>query len=285
MSRIVTHNESTSQLIPSGYTSGGTYTFTWRNPTNAYYNADHSNGTYARLTLASNRTNQRVSVAYLEFDKTPLNSIPDGANIVSVESNIKYYVSSTSYITAFSTQLYTNTTAKGNALTNRPTSATKYALTTGNWTVSELQNIRLYISATHNLSTSNAYIYLNGADITVNYSWDETIYAITTSSSVQGVVISAQDAEVTSGGTDVITVTGVSDLSDIKLMDNGTDVTSSLVRSGSNYTYTLNNVDADHSITIEASAIPTIPSFVKKIHNINKLVKRIRKTEMYGMRN
>ena len=42
MSRIVTHNESTSQLIPSGYTSGGTYTFTWRNPTNAYYNADHS---------------------------------------------------------------------------------------------------------------------------------------------------------------------------------------------------------------------------------------------------
>ena len=42
MSRIVTHNESTSQLIPSGYTSGGTYTFTLRNPTNAYYNADHS---------------------------------------------------------------------------------------------------------------------------------------------------------------------------------------------------------------------------------------------------
>lgn len=42
MSRIVTHNESTSQLIPSGYTSGGTYTFMWRNPTNAYYNADHS---------------------------------------------------------------------------------------------------------------------------------------------------------------------------------------------------------------------------------------------------
>ena len=111
-------------------------------------------------------------------------------------------------------------------------------------------------------NNNQLYIYMYGADVTVD--WEETLYAISISSSVQGVGISAQESETTSGGTNIITVTGVSDLSSIKLMDNGTDVTSSLVRSGSNYTYTLNNVDTDHTIVVEGASSSSKKSYVKK---------------------
>lgn len=110
---------------------------------------------------------------YLEFDKTSINSIPSDATINSVTANVRYYVNNTTYVSAVSIQLYTNTSAKGDAVTNRPTTSTKYAITPGSWTLNELKNVRLYISATHNASTSSGYLYLYGADVTIDYTADQ----------------------------------------------------------------------------------------------------------------
>lgn len=160
-------------IIPNGYTNTGSYNFTLstntsRQISNAYHNADNTSSS-ARLTLASNRNSARTSTMYLEFDTSALESIPSNATINSVTANVRYYVSNTTYVSAVSLQLHANTTAKGSAVTTRTTTSAKYSITPGTWTRSELNNIRLYISATHNASTSTAYLYLYGADVTINY--------------------------------------------------------------------------------------------------------------------
>lgn len=165
-------------IIPNGYTHTGDYNFTVdtsntsRRISNAYNNADNTSSS-ARLTLASNRQSARTSTMYLEFNKSALDDIPSGATINSVTANVRYYVNNTTYVTAVSVQLHANTTAKGNAVTTRSTSSAKYAITPGSWTLAELKTARLYISATHNTSTSTAYLYLYGADITITYTAED----------------------------------------------------------------------------------------------------------------
>ena len=126
-------------LIPNAFTNAGSYNFTNQTVANAYTNADST--TNNRMQLASSSRNTRKSEGYYEFDKSELSNIPSGATINSISANVKYYDSSTTLITATSIQLYANTTAKGTAVTQRPTSATKYSITPGTWSLSELQNI------------------------------------------------------------------------------------------------------------------------------------------------
>lgn len=169
------------KIIPNGYTTNvGSYNFTIdtsntsRRISNAYNNADNTSSS-ARLTLASSRNSARTSTMYLEFDKTSINSIPSDATINSVTANVRYYVNNTTYVSAVSIQLHADTSAKGEAVTNRPTTSTKYSITPGSWTLNELKNVRLYISATHNTSTSSGYIYLYGADVTIDYTSDQPV--------------------------------------------------------------------------------------------------------------
>ena len=281
MSRIVTHNDN-FPCVGCNESNFHLASTTWSsNFTSNTYKYDNlkteaSSTSYARINV--DKTNSSTSYFYALFD---FSSIPNGATITNTIGKIRLYANG-SYVSKrdirwcigdINTPL--RTTQNYSSQSN-PTAITVEPLQSG-ISVQDLNNVKCYVRYVRSNRNDNTqrYIYMYGADVTVE--WNETLYAISTSSSVQGVVISAQDAEVTSGGTDVITVTGVSDLSDIKLMDNGTDVTSSLVRSGSNYTYTLNNVDADHSITIEASAIPTIPSFVKKNSQYKQVSKAYKK--------
>ena len=222
-------------LTPTGYTNTGTYNFTIdtsntnRRISNAYNNADNTSSS-ARLTLASNRSSTRTSTMYLEFDKSAVSNIPSNATINSVAANVRYYVNSTTYVSAISIQLHTNTTAKGSAVTTRTTSSAKYAITAGSWTLSELSNIRLYISATHNAGTNPAYLYLYGADVTINYTVNETIYEV----NVTNNSVATVSPTYFSGANEncVITFSGIQDKSEIEVRDNNVDVTNSLVEGG-----------------------------------------------------
>lgn len=49
-------------------------------------------------------------------------------------------------------------------------------------------------------------------------------------------------------------MSNVSDISNIIVTDNGNDVTSLFTKSGSNYVYTLSNINADHTIVVEDNA-------------------------------
>ena len=217
-------------VIPNGYTNTGSYNFTTstntsRQMSNAYANADNTSAS-ARLTLASNRNSTRTSTMYLEFDKSAFDDIPASSTINSVTANVRYYVNNTTYVTAVSIQLHANTTAKGSAVTNRPTTSTKYSITPGSWTLSELKTVRLYISATHNASTSSAYLYLYGADITVNYTIPPS-YTVSASSSASGVTVVPASQSVYQGQSASVTL---NTNSNIVVRDNNTDVTSQLVQ-------------------------------------------------------
>lgn len=222
---------ASTTIIPNNYTTNvGSYNFTIdttnasRRISNAYANADNTSSS-ARLTLASNRSSTRTSEMYLEFDKSAIDSIPSGATISSVTANVRYYVNSTTYCTALSIQLHANTTAKGSAVTTRSTTSAKYSITPGSWTLAELKTVRLYISATHNASTSSCYLYLYGADVTVNYTLPPS-YNITASSSASGVTIEPASQSVYQGQSASVTL---NTNANIVVTDNGNDVTSQLV--------------------------------------------------------
>lgn len=218
------------KIIPNGYTHTGSYNFTVdtsnasRRISNAYNNADNTSSS-ARLTLASSRNSSRTSTMYLEFDKSAIANIPSSATINSITANVRYYVNNTTYVSALSIQLHANTTAKGSAVTTRTTSSDKYSITPGSWTFSELQNICLYISATHNTSTSSAYLYLYGADVTINYTLPPS-YNITASSTASGVTVEPASQTAYQGQSASVTL---NTNSGIIVTDNGNDVTSSLV--------------------------------------------------------
>lgn len=245
MSRQTTQTASVT-LIPNGYTNTGSYNFTTstntsRRISNAYNNADNTSSS-ARLTLASSSNSTRTSTMYLEFDKSGINDIPSNATINSITANVRYYVNNTTYVSAVSIQLHANTTAKGSAVTTRNTSSAKYSITPGTWTLSELQNIRLYISATHNASTNTAYLYLYGADVTVNYSYNATEYQISvTNTSSATVSPTGTNNWVESGKSQVIKLTNVSNTVPLVVVDNNVDVTDQLIyTSAGSHSDTLN---------------------------------------------
>ena len=279
--------DTIENILPNDFTNTGTYNFTTNTNyplSNAYTNSSSTN--YARLQLASSSSATRTSEAYLEFDKSLLSGIPSNATC-TVTCKIKYYISSTTYVTAVSLQLCSGTTKKGTAITNRSTSASTYTINGGNdWTVSELSNLRLYISATHSARTNAAYLYLYGADITISYdipdipdhyeyrltniteahtiSFSEvfipveedetkTYYSITTSS-----INSTTDPE---NGTIRVEESTNQEIriypKDNKITlatDNGNDISSQLVFNGTMPTYTVDNVSgASYNFELNSS--------------------------------
>ena len=239
---------------------------------------DSSSSNYARINV--DKTPSSDSYFYALFD---FSAIPNGATITNTIGKIRLYSSGNQAtyrqvrwcIGDINTPI---TNSQAYSTNSNPIALTVEPLRSGGISVQDLKNVKCYVHYLRSKNTDGGqrYIYMYGADVTVD--WEETLYAISISSSVQGVGISAQDSETTGGGTNVITVTGVSDLSIIKLMDNNVDVTSSLVVSGSNYTYTLNNVDADHTIVVEDnSSSSSEKSYVKKnnafVESTNQYVK------------
>lgn len=253
MSRPINISDSV-KLIPNSYTNTGSYNFTNQTINNAYTDADSTSSN--RMTLTRSSSSTRKSEIYYEFNKSSLTNIPSNATITSITANVKYYVNSTTYVTAVSIQLCSNTTKKGSAVTSRPTSGTKYAITTGSWTRAELDNIRLYVSGTHNASNSNGYIYFYGADVTINYSISGTEYEITSTLATDKIdeIDPAGVTAVMGGNGYELRIDGAS-IDEISVEDNGVDVTSSLVRH--------NNVAGTQTFT----GIPTSFDSTNSVYN------------------
>lgn len=216
---------------PVSYTSAVTF-----NPTSysdntfgsSYYqnlenglNPHDGTNSYARFRMYS--TNYSI---YYDFS---VDGIPNGAIINSVTCQVKGYVSNASYYP--SVQLYSNTTAKGSATNITSTSTSNVvSLTTGTWTLSELQNARLFIK-TVNGSTSgyqSRYFYFYGATLTVNYIVDGIEYEINASSETSLATIEPSSQGIFQGGSGVVKIE-TDNVGDIVVEDNGVDVTDQLV--------------------------------------------------------
>lgn len=158
------------------------------------------------------------SKAYI-FYSFDFSSIPDSATIDSVECTVKGHAENTSRSTC-NLQLYVGTsTAKGSSSKFTSTSAQTLTLTTGTWTVAEVKDMRLRFEIGYYGGL------VNGATVTVTYTFNATKWRITISNSTS-VAVTASDSEVYDGGSATITAAS---LDSITVTDNGTDVTDQFV--------------------------------------------------------
>ena len=203
-------------LHPSGYIGASN----WSIPTSGSYsitNAYKGTGDTSSSCRISVNTSA-TGYVYLIFDTS---DIPDGATITSITGKVQVRVSNTTRVTSTKCQLYTGTTAKGSNVTFASTSTSNVVtLSPGTgWTRANLDDLRLFIGATGSSSSQTKYVYLYGADITINYS--VTAYDITINNSTSATV-TASESEVAAGSSVRIHTNTVSGLT---FKDNGTDVT------------------------------------------------------------
>lgn len=223
--------------IPSSY---DTSHYSWNSVsssypmTNAYTNS--SSTTYVQVSWKTGSGAE--TYVYMRFD---FSAIPENATITSVSATAKGYVSTTnsSRVTTRQMQLCTGTTLKGSALTMSTSTSAQTFSSPGTWTRAELQSagVRYYVKRGTSNTTSSYNLRIYGAEMTVNYSWQETTYTITVNNSTSANVIASDDEPVQGDDVNIIadTITGIT------VKDNGTDVTNQFVAhedTGASYTVT-----------------------------------------------
>lgn len=169
-SQLVREQQSGTIAVVPDEVAANTFA-TSTNPNNGLSGADST--TYAQFKIASG-----APYVMYSFDTS---SIPSGATIISVDCSVHGYITGTSTnITNKYAQLYTGTTAKGSSTTIPTSNSTWDIASTGSWTYSEIQNIRLRLTATYS-GSSSYYIQFYGADLTVTYETNNYVYVYTIS--------------------------------------------------------------------------------------------------------
>jgi len=234
-----------------------------------------STNNYAQYNLVTGASAETFGWASMDCSALPRN-----ITINNVTGKFRIYHSgSATYIKIRQIRPYYNNrqTPKGYSVNLATSTGVTDLNMEGSWTRDMFDDleIRLYSKRTDRNVTSNYYVRPYGIDVTVEYEY--TMFEFTCDSSLTGVGMSPSSGEAMSGDSYTVTITGITDISTVIIKDNGADITSTFTKSGNNYVKTYSNVDADHSITIEASAIPTIPSFVKKNSQYKQVSKAYKK--------
>lgn len=163
--------------------------------------------------------------------------IPANATIDSVECTVKGHCENTSRSTA-TLQLYAGSTAKGSSTKFSSTSAQTLTLTTGTWTREEIDNMALHF-------TIGYYGGLvNGATVTVHYSYDAVTHDITSSTTVGTI---EPDGITTLLEGENYTLAIHNEGAEFVVKDNDTDVTSQLVEKEPSSGGTLSFVPASYT--------------------------------------
>lgn len=211
---------------PTTYDSSSTWNSSYITGTSNACTSTSNTSNYARFSL-------RNSTSYTAIYSFNISGIPSGATITSVTGQVRSAIQNNSYTA--NVQLYSGTTAKGsstniNSTTDSTAGGSLWTVNGGtSWTLEEVSNLKLRFVPNNVSSSNNRYLYVYGADISVNYSISGTAYTITSTSSVNGVTVSPATQDIFSGESGTITIEGVSNLNDITVTDNDTDVTSNLV--------------------------------------------------------
>lgn len=193
---------------------------------NAFTLADSSTRAAFYTKTGSNAT----TTVYLNFD---CSEIPTGATINSISCQVKCGTQGTSYFGTRTVQMTSGTTAKGSSTTmsGSNSSPTTHTLTVGSWTAAELHNAKLKFVVVRGTSntTTDATFSVFGATLTVSYTFSGTAYDITATSEVSGITASPSSQEAFAGEEKVVTLSGDS-IDGLSITDNGSDITSQLVR-------------------------------------------------------
>ena len=221
---------ATIRLIPSAYTLSNTSYLQISNARNMYANTD--NTSYAQIT--HNRNNS-TNAYYLYVHGFNFSSIPSDAIVSSFTVKIKGVSNGLSTTTSYPVSLYNNTTAITNTSGSAvPTSVTTLTIPTGSLTWDNIKNygnnFRIRVPLRRSNQNTSGYVRIYGAEIEVDYSIP--IYHNVTATLSTDNVDSIDPAGLTSvlEGDDYTLAIYAESADDFKVEDNGTDVTSSLVR-------------------------------------------------------
>lgn len=220
---------ATIRLIPSAYTLSNTQYVQISNATNMYANTDST--TYAQIT--HNRATATTYYAYVHGFN--FNDVPSNAIVNSFSVKIKASENALSTSTTYTMSLYNNTTAIANtSASSLSTTVTTYTFPNGNLTWDNIKsydnNFRIRVPLRRSNQNTSGYVRIYGAEIEVNYRIP--IYHNVTATLSTDNVDSIDPAGLTSvlEGDDYTLSIYAESADDFKVEDNGTDVTSSLVR-------------------------------------------------------
>lgn len=238
MSRVVTGSE-TATSHPTSYDSGYS-AYSVSGLDNALKDSG-STSNYAQINLTRNQN--AVTQIFYNFSF----NIPAGSTITAVSCTATCSINTTnsSRVTTRQIQLYSGSTAKGSASTvaNSTSLITMSPGSASNWSVSDINNakIRLYAVRGTSNTTSNYYFRFYGATMSVTYSYNYTLYTVTSSSTESGISIAPASEEYKEGLDATLTITG--DITGATVTDNNADVTSELVyHQYTNPSYSVNDI-------------------------------------------
>lgn len=224
--------QKTATSYPTAYATSGTISGT------RYKNAI---GKGADTSAVSGNDYSSSSGSTANIDYSFEFDIPEDADIVSVACQVKGHAENTSKSTA-NLQLYAGSTAKGSVSKFTSTSAQTVTLTTGTWTKAEVDQMKLRF-------TIGYYGGLvNGATVTVTYSYNDIKYTITVSNSTS-VNVTANPTEVSPNQSSVIKATSIAGLT---IKDNGADITSQFVQKTDTGSYEVETIGS-YGFTVNGS--------------------------------
>lgn len=243
------------RLIPSEYAVSNSNYVTTSNPNNALTNVDST--TYGQFTHNRNST----TAYYVYFRNFNFSSVPSNARINSFTIKVRGLESQLSTSSSYNIRLYNNTTELSGttADTALSTSANTINIPTGNYTWGQItdygENFTVGVPLRRNSQRTSGYARIYGVEILVDYSIPDILISSTSNSST--VTVDPGSQYVSNGDSATIIFSDVSDLSSIVVLDNGIDVTSSLVQVTSGSTE-LNPSEFDSSDSnVSSNAINT----------------------------
>lgn len=226
----VTVNISSFSGMTGSVSSGNTYP-----PSNGV----NSSGNTSSYAIFSGTSNSSSGYVYYNFD---ILDIPSDAVINSVSCVARGRVSNASRCYA-AFQLMAGSTAKGSAAGFNTTTVSACTLTTGSWTASELENVRLRITVRRAANQAgSAYFY--GSTLTVNFS--TTAYDIISTSNTDKATIEPNDHTIAYEGDEMEFIVRSDDIDNIVVTDNDADVTDLLVERQVSPNHTFSGVPIDY---------------------------------------
>jgi hypothetical protein len=233
---------ATIRLIPSTYAVSDTTYVTTSNPNNALTNTDST--TYGQFT--HNRSQNTTYYVYLRGFN--FSDVPSDAIINSFTVKIRGLESGLSTNSSYRVRLcnntseISNTTASTSFGTNNQTITIPNGSLTWNTITGYGSNFGIYIPLRRASRNTSGYVRIYGAEILVDYTIPVYHNVSVTNNSEIATVSPTGQQSILEGEDFVITIIGVDDISDIKVTDNGTDVTDDLDILPLHYSVELNPV-------------------------------------------